>query len=177
MISQDSSGNIWYGGATTGISRYDGKTYRRFTTADGLPGASVTSFLQTRDGTIWVGTVTGLARLEGERFVSLTTADGLSGNYRQQTLFILVAASARRLTIAQCLSEPFQRLSTGKRFHLAQMSLSAALVGPTTISTPSFRRSSSHSSDSIFRSGSKGALHSVRSAMVGWTFVARRAGT
>lgn len=81
VISQDSSGNIWYGGASAGISRYDGNTIRKFMTADGLPSASVTSFLQTRDGAIWVGTVTGLARLEGERFVSFTTADGLGGNY------------------------------------------------------------------------------------------------
>ena len=81
VISQDSSDNIWYGGTATGISRYDGNKIRRFTTADGLPGASVTSFIQTRDGTIWVGTVTGLARLEGNRFISLTTADGLGGNY------------------------------------------------------------------------------------------------
>jgi signal transduction histidine kinase/ligand-binding sensor domain-containing protein len=81
VISQDSSGNIWYGGAVTGISRYDGNSIRKFMTADGLPSASVTSFLQTRDGTIWVGTVTGLARLEGDRFVSFTTADGLGGNY------------------------------------------------------------------------------------------------
>ncbi len=75
VISQDSSGNIWYGGAAAGISRYDGNTIRKFMTADGLPSASVTSFLQTRDGTIWVGTVTGLARLEGDRFVSFTTAE------------------------------------------------------------------------------------------------------
>jgi streptogramin lyase len=41
VISQDSSGNIWYGGAGTGISRYDGNTIRKFMTADRLPGASV----------------------------------------------------------------------------------------------------------------------------------------
>lgn len=77
VISQDREGNIWYGGVETGISRFDGNKVRKFTTADGLPGVSVTSFLQTRGGTIWVGTTTGLARLEGDRFVSFTT----EGNY------------------------------------------------------------------------------------------------
>lgn len=81
VISEDSAGNIWYGGVETGITRYDGTTVRKFTTADGLPGTSVTSFMQTRDGAIWVGTATGLARLEGDRFVSFTTNDGLGGNY------------------------------------------------------------------------------------------------
>ena len=81
IISEDSDGNIWYGGPEVNLSRYDGQTVRRYTPADGLPGSSVTSFLQTRDGTIWVGTTTGLARLDGDRFVSFTTANGLSGNY------------------------------------------------------------------------------------------------
>ena len=81
VISEDSAGNMWYGGADTGITRNDGTTVRKFTSADGLPGASVTSFLQTRGGAIWVGTATGLAQLEGDRFVSFTTNDGLGGNY------------------------------------------------------------------------------------------------
>jgi signal transduction histidine kinase/ligand-binding sensor domain-containing protein len=81
VISEDSAGNIWYGGADTGITRNDGTTVRKFTSADGLPGTSVTSFVQTRDGAIWVGTATGLARLDGDRFVSFTTNDGLGGNY------------------------------------------------------------------------------------------------
>ena len=81
VISQDREGNIWYGGAETGISRFDGTNLRKFTTADGLPGVSVTSFLQTRGGTIWVGTTTGLARLEGDRFVSFTTESPLGANY------------------------------------------------------------------------------------------------
>jgi ligand-binding sensor domain-containing protein len=48
VISQDRDGNIWYGGAETGISRFDGTNVRKFTTGDGIPGVSVTSFLQTR---------------------------------------------------------------------------------------------------------------------------------
>ena len=81
VISQDRDGNIWYGGADTGISRFDGTNVRKFTTADGLPGVSVTSFLQTRDGTIWVGTTTGLAKLEGDRFFSFSNAGQLGVNY------------------------------------------------------------------------------------------------
>ncbi len=80
-ITQDRSGHIWYGGAGVGIARYDGASGKRFTTAEGLPSNSVTSFLQKADGTIWVGTTSGLARLDGDRFTSFTTAHGLGGNY------------------------------------------------------------------------------------------------
>ena len=81
MISQDSAGNIWFGGAEIGITRYNASATKQFSSADGLPGMSVTSFLQTKGGTIWVGTATGLARLEGDHFVSYTTTNGLGGNY------------------------------------------------------------------------------------------------
>jgi len=81
VISQDSESNIWFGGADIGIVRYNGNATRQFSAADGLPGMSVTSFLQTKSGTKWVGTATGLARLEGDHFVSYTTANGLGGNY------------------------------------------------------------------------------------------------
>ena len=36
--------------------------------ADGLPGNSVTSVVQTPDGYLWVGTTSGLARFDGVRF-------------------------------------------------------------------------------------------------------------
>ena len=81
VISQDSDGNIWFGGSDIGIARYNASATKQFSSADGLPGMSVTSFLQTKGGTVWVGTTTGLARLESDHFVSFTTANGLSGNY------------------------------------------------------------------------------------------------
>lgn len=78
VIEEDGVGNLWFGGPELGIARFDGRSTRRFTVADGLPADSVTAFHQTRDGTIWVGTVNGLAYLDGERFVAkrLTEAGG-----------------------------------------------------------------------------------------------------
>lgn len=45
-----------------------------FTSEDGLPQASVTAILQTRDGYLWVGTFGGLARFDGLTFTTFRAA-------------------------------------------------------------------------------------------------------
>lgn len=49
--------------------------------ADGLPGSSVLSLLQTHDGYLWVGTQYGMARFDGLHFTKYSGAEkaGLSG--------------------------------------------------------------------------------------------------
>ena len=71
----DKNGNIWfsggedkngYGGAG-GIWRYDGKSFKNFTTKDGLGDYSVWCFVEDRAGDIWVGTRNiGLYRYDPE---------------------------------------------------------------------------------------------------------------
>jgi signal transduction histidine kinase/ligand-binding sensor domain-containing protein len=70
VISQDRSGDIWFGGVG-GISRYHSGQIKTFRVADGLPDSEVTSFLQTSSGEIWVGTKVGLAQFGDEKFVPL----------------------------------------------------------------------------------------------------------
>src|SRR5258705_1848155 len=67
VISQDFAGNIWYGGAETGISRYDGTNVRKFTTADGLPVMAATTNFENRTGKNLGGTSARLGRADGER--------------------------------------------------------------------------------------------------------------
>ena len=66
-ILQDNAGNIWAGGSRLIQIKPDGLT-REFR----LPGAysknRVKKLLQTRDGTLWVGTVSGLQRLRRGQF-------------------------------------------------------------------------------------------------------------
>ncbi len=52
----------------------------RWQTEDGLPGNTVTSILQTRDGYLWIGTFGGLARFDGVRFKRFGEAEGLKNN-------------------------------------------------------------------------------------------------
>lgn len=48
----------------------------RFTTAQGLPQNSVHALLQTRDGSLWIGTEEGLVRYDGTSFVVHDVASG-----------------------------------------------------------------------------------------------------
>ncbi len=51
-----------------------------WTTEHGLPSATVTAVLETRDGYVWLATYDGLARFDGTRFTVFTQADGLGNN-------------------------------------------------------------------------------------------------
>ena len=51
-----------------------------WTTDHGLPSATVTAVLETRDGYVWLGTYDGLARFDGTRFAVFTQEDGLGNN-------------------------------------------------------------------------------------------------
>ncbi len=79
-LAVDASGMVWAGTWGGGLSRYDGKTWRHFTVADGLPGNHVFLLHIDPKKRMWVGTNNGLARIENDKFVTLTTADGLFSN-------------------------------------------------------------------------------------------------
>ncbi len=68
-------------GGLTVWDRADGSIARRFTTADGLPDATVNVVFVDGDGTLWLGTSGGLAHFDGESWTSYTTEDGLDSNY------------------------------------------------------------------------------------------------
>ena len=59
------------GDAGAGLSRYDGTSFTRFTTKDGLIHNSIWSILEDKAGNIWVGTrETGLSLYDGKAFVT-----------------------------------------------------------------------------------------------------------
>ena len=67
-IVQDSRGFLWIG-ARTGLSRFDGVSFRSFDSDDGLPHESVWSMIEASDGTLYIGTRDGLVRMLPERSV------------------------------------------------------------------------------------------------------------
>jgi ligand-binding sensor domain-containing protein len=70
---QDKVGNLWFGTTGDGLFKYDGKSFTRFTTKDGLINNSIWSILEDRTGVLWVGTrETILHRFDGKRFTSYT---------------------------------------------------------------------------------------------------------
>jgi ligand-binding sensor domain-containing protein len=57
----------------SGVWRSDGKTFRNFTTDDGLVNNSVFSALEDRDGNLWFGTRgLGLSRYDGASFTTMS---------------------------------------------------------------------------------------------------------
>jgi len=79
-IIGDSKGNMWFSTPSYGVCRYDGKTFTRFDTTNGLPHNTSFSLLADSRGNIWIANRGGLCRYDGETFKTFTTEDGLTGN-------------------------------------------------------------------------------------------------
>jgi ligand-binding sensor domain-containing protein len=73
-LLEDSQGIDWVG-TTNGLGRYDGKTWTRYSTADGLPDNNVNALLEV-DGTLWAATNSGVAEFVNNAFVATPEADG-----------------------------------------------------------------------------------------------------
>ncbi len=78
-LEVDSRGNVWCGTWGGGLARFDGETWRNYTTADGLPGNHIFMLYLDPDNTLWIGTSKGLTRLteEDQSFPVLSKKDGL----------------------------------------------------------------------------------------------------
>lgn len=76
-IVVDNAGQVWAGTWGGGLARFDGKTFRNYTVADGLPGNHVFMLHTDERGRLWIGTNNGLARKDGEKFVVMNMQDGL----------------------------------------------------------------------------------------------------
>ena len=74
----DAAGVAWLASAD-GLYSYDGYTWRRFTTADGLPSDFVRCATVARDGRIWIGTDRGCVLYDGRSFEPLPGGDRLAG--------------------------------------------------------------------------------------------------
>jgi signal transduction histidine kinase/ligand-binding sensor domain-containing protein len=80
-ITEDKSGNLWFGTYGGGVSKYDGKSFTNFTTAQGLAKNSVYSITEDKSGNLWFGTDgSGVSKYDGKSFTNFTTAQGLADN-------------------------------------------------------------------------------------------------
>jgi ligand-binding sensor domain-containing protein len=80
-LEVDRQGDIWAGTWGGGLSRFNGKRWVSYTTADGLPGNHVFMLHLDGKGQLWVGTNNGLTRWQDGKFTkAMTMADGLFAN-------------------------------------------------------------------------------------------------
>ncbi len=61
---------LWAGSGEGGVARFDGKTWQRFTAAEGAPCGPNLRLVVSPRGTLWGISDKGIARLEGETWVS-----------------------------------------------------------------------------------------------------------
>ena len=73
-------GDLWFGSITGGATRYDGKSFRKWTKKEGLASNDVHWILEDRDGAIWLATTGGVSRHDGKSFTNYTVKDGLPHN-------------------------------------------------------------------------------------------------
>ncbi len=80
-LEVDRNGVVWAGTWGGGLARFDGKNWKNYTTADGLPGNHVFSLHIDPNGKFWIGTNNGVAIMQADgSFKNLNTNDGLFAN-------------------------------------------------------------------------------------------------
>ena len=94
-LAVDRQGVVWAGTWGGGLSRYDGKAWKTWTTAEGLPGNHVSMLHVDKSGTLWVGTNNGLTQMHDGRFKVMTVKDGLFAN----TVFSMASTASEGIWV------------------------------------------------------------------------------
>jgi ligand-binding sensor domain-containing protein/class 3 adenylate cyclase len=86
-IYEDNSGVLWFATHYSGLITYDGKSFNKIDTSDGLPYNNIISIIQDHKGYFWFGSDgKGICRYDGNEFKYITEEEGLSSD---QIYFIL----------------------------------------------------------------------------------------
>ena len=67
-VAIDRNGVKWIGGFT-GLNRFDGHSWKTFTTSDGLPGNIVRQIAVTKNNVLWIATEMGIGSYDGNTWV------------------------------------------------------------------------------------------------------------
>jgi len=88
-LKVDKNGIVWAGTWGAGLARFDGKSWKNYTTADGLPANHIFMLNIDPDGRLWIGTNHGLARMkaDGSGFDVMKMTDGLFADNVFSTAF------------------------------------------------------------------------------------------
>ncbi len=80
-LFESRDGRLW-AGTQNGLGCWDGRSWRLYTTRDGLSGNAVSAIAEDSRGNLWVGTEdSGLDYFDGQKFISCrASANGLPGN-------------------------------------------------------------------------------------------------
>ena len=70
-ILQDKAGILWFGTTENGLYRFDGESFSRFLTSDGLSNNEVYSLFEESAGRLWIGTAGGPCLFDGKTFTEV----------------------------------------------------------------------------------------------------------
>ncbi len=74
-VAETPSGTLWFATLRSGLLRYDGASFERFTTADGLPSDAVRALTVDEQGQLWIGLQEAVVRLEDGAFETVRSID------------------------------------------------------------------------------------------------------
>ncbi|MBK7428197.1 MAG: hypothetical protein IPI60_14855 [Saprospiraceae bacterium] len=78
-ISEDKTGNIWFGTGGGGASKYDGKAFTNFKEQRGHTKNHIQSITEDKYGNLWFGFSGGLYRFDGHEFINVQKKDLVDG--------------------------------------------------------------------------------------------------
>lgn len=76
-VLRDRSGGLWIGTEGQGVYRQMGQRLKHYTTESGLVNNFIRAFLQSKDGSLWIGTDEGVSRWRPEGLKNFQMRDGL----------------------------------------------------------------------------------------------------
>jgi len=78
---EDKKGNLWFGTAGGGVSKFNGKYFLNYTTVQGLAYNTVNVIYEDKSGNLWFGTSGGgVSKYDGRYFVNFSEEQGLASN-------------------------------------------------------------------------------------------------
>ncbi len=81
-ILADREGSVWVGMEASGLFRWRGQKWERFSRREGLTSDSIRALAQDRDESLWIATVGGgLNRWRAGRFDAMSRAEGLASDH------------------------------------------------------------------------------------------------
>lgn len=84
-VLEDRAGNFWFSSTSSGVYYYNGKSFRNFTTREGLANNRVTAIYEDKTGNIWFGTEDGASCYDGKSFRTLLPYNNINAIFQDKT--------------------------------------------------------------------------------------------
>ncbi|MFL5764953.1 MAG: two-component regulator propeller domain-containing protein [Bacteroidia bacterium] len=77
-MCEDKKGNIWFGTSGSGITVFDGKSFKLYHLKEGLHGIRIVNMICDKKGNVWIAHENGLDMFDGKQFIYYSSNLGFS---------------------------------------------------------------------------------------------------